>query len=105
MALSPGVRPLIDALLQKIAALERENAELRRRLGIDSSNSSKPNLRRRQNLRDPALRALNRKKQAINTLEEVLGHANIFKRLVIFPNRRSFQKLSHFQHNQHAAIP
>lgn len=49
MELSPEVRAVIDELLQRIAwleqkvlVLEAENAELRRRLGKDSSNSSKP---------------------------------------------------------------
>jgi regulator of replication initiation timing len=32
----------VEALLAKIAALEAENAELRRRLGESSSNSGKP---------------------------------------------------------------
>lgn len=42
MALTPDVQALIDELLRKIERLEQENAELRRRLGLDSSNSSKP---------------------------------------------------------------
>ena len=40
--MSPEVRALIDTLLQKIAALEQEVADLRRQLGRNSSNSSKP---------------------------------------------------------------
>jgi transposase len=42
MVLSPDVSALIEELRQEIAALRAENAELRRRLGMDSSNSSKP---------------------------------------------------------------
>jgi len=42
MEISPEVRVLVDELLHKIAALEQENAALRRQLGKDSSNSSKP---------------------------------------------------------------
>jgi hypothetical protein len=42
MEISPEFRALIDQLLQKISALEQEVSELRRQLGKDSSNSSKP---------------------------------------------------------------
>jgi transposase len=42
MSLPPEVVDLIDALKREIEALRAENAELRRRLGLDSSNSSKP---------------------------------------------------------------
>src|SRR5271154_2111042 len=42
MEMSPEVRALIDRLLLQIAVLEREVADLRRQLGKDSSNSSKP---------------------------------------------------------------
>ena len=42
MKLSPEVEELVGSLTRRIEALERENAELRRRLGLDSSNSSKP---------------------------------------------------------------
>jgi len=42
MEMSPEVRALIDQLRQKIAALEQENSDLRRRFGKNSSNSSKP---------------------------------------------------------------
>jgi transposase len=42
MTLPPEVVELIDALRREIEALRAENAELRRRLGLDSSNSSKP---------------------------------------------------------------
>jgi transposase len=38
----PEVVELIDSLRREIEALRAENAELRRRLGLDSSNSSKP---------------------------------------------------------------
>jgi transposase len=42
MELSPELQALINGMLQKIAALEQEVADLRRQLGKDSSNSSKP---------------------------------------------------------------
>jgi len=42
MSLPPEVEELIAALLRRIEALEAENAALRRRLDLDSSNSSKP---------------------------------------------------------------
>ncbi|MGO9483449.1 MAG: IS66 family transposase [Rhodomicrobium sp.] len=42
MELSPEVQELIDGLRREIAALKQENAELRRRLEKNSSNSSKP---------------------------------------------------------------
>src|ERR1019366_3821644 len=42
MEIAPEVRELIDTLWQKIAALEQEVADLRRQLGKDSGNSSKP---------------------------------------------------------------
>src|SRR5580693_1018831 len=42
MSLPPEVEELIGSLKREIAALRAENAELRRRLGLDSSNSSKP---------------------------------------------------------------
>jgi transposase len=42
MVLSPDVTALIEALHAEIAALKQEVADLRRRLGKDSSNSSKP---------------------------------------------------------------
>ena len=42
MVLPPEVVELIDSLKREIEALRAENAELRRRLDLDSSNSSKP---------------------------------------------------------------
>jgi transposase len=42
MSLAPEVEALIASLKREIEALRAENAELRRRLGLDSSNSSKP---------------------------------------------------------------
>ena len=42
MSLPPEVEELIACLKREIEALRAENAELRRRLGLDSSNSSKP---------------------------------------------------------------
>src|SRR5208337_2775087 len=42
MVLPPEVVELIDSLRREIEALRAENAELRRRLDLDSSNSSKP---------------------------------------------------------------
>ena len=42
MVLPPEVVELIDLLKREIEALRAENAELRRRLDLDSSNSSKP---------------------------------------------------------------
>jgi transposase len=42
MVLPPEVVELIGSLRDEIEALRAENAELRRRLGLDSSNSSKP---------------------------------------------------------------
>jgi len=42
MELSDEVRALIESLLAKISLLEQEVADLRRQLGRDSSNSSKP---------------------------------------------------------------
>jgi transposase len=42
MILPPEVEGLVGSLMRRIEALEAENAELRRRLGLDSSNSSKP---------------------------------------------------------------
>jgi transposase len=42
MELSPELQALIDGLMSRIAALEAENAELRRRLGMNSGNSSQP---------------------------------------------------------------
>ncbi len=42
MILPPEAVALIEALKLEVEALRTENAELRRRLGLDSSNSSKP---------------------------------------------------------------
>jgi transposase len=42
MEMSSEVRALIEELLRKISVLEQEVADLRRQLGRDSSNSSKP---------------------------------------------------------------
>jgi transposase len=42
MNLPPEVEELVASLMRRIEALEAENAELRRRLGLDSTNSSKP---------------------------------------------------------------
>ena len=42
MILPPEVEELVASLMRRIKALETENAELRRRLDLDSSNSSKP---------------------------------------------------------------
>ena len=42
MSVPPEVEELIASLKREIEALRAENAELRRRLGLDSSNSSKP---------------------------------------------------------------
>ncbi len=42
MTLPPEGGDLVASLMRRIEALEAENAELRRRLGLDSSNSSKP---------------------------------------------------------------
>ena len=42
MRLAPEVEELIASLKREIEALRAENSELRRRLGLDSSNSSKP---------------------------------------------------------------
>jgi transposase len=42
MSLPPEVEELIASLKREIEALRAENAELRRRLGLDNSNSSKP---------------------------------------------------------------
>jgi transposase len=42
MALPPEVEALVASLIRRIEVLEAENAELRRRLDLDSSNSSKP---------------------------------------------------------------
>jgi regulator of replication initiation timing len=42
MSLPPEVEELILSLKREIEALRAENAELRRRLGLDSSTSSKP---------------------------------------------------------------
>jgi transposase len=42
MIVPPEVEELVASLMRRIETLEAENAELRRRLGLDSSNSSKP---------------------------------------------------------------
>jgi transposase len=42
MELSPELKAVIDGLTRRIAELEAENAELRRRLGMNSGNSNKP---------------------------------------------------------------
>ena len=42
MSVPPEVEELIASLMRRIEALEAENAALRRRLDLDSSNSSKP---------------------------------------------------------------
>ena len=42
MILPPEVEELVASLMRRIEVLEAENAELRRRLDLDSSNSSKP---------------------------------------------------------------
>ena len=42
MVVPAEVEELVASLLRRIETLEAENAELRRRLGLDSSNSSKP---------------------------------------------------------------
>ena len=41
-AISPHVQSIIDGLLERITLLENENRELRKRLGLNSSNSSLP---------------------------------------------------------------
>lgn len=42
MTLAPEIVEFISSLQARLVSLEAENAELRRRLGLDSSNSSKP---------------------------------------------------------------
>src|SRR5487761_1091437 len=42
MSVSPEISALIASLQRELEALRAENAELRRRLGLDSSTSSKP---------------------------------------------------------------
>jgi hypothetical protein len=39
MVVPPEVEEIIAALMRRIEALEADNAKLRRRLGLDSSNS------------------------------------------------------------------
>jgi hypothetical protein len=62
MILPPEVTALIASLQRELEALRAENAELRRRLGLDSSTSSKPpssdGLRKKPvSLREPSGRA------------------------------------------------
>ena len=63
MILPPEVEELIATLKRRIEALEAENAELRRRLGLDSSNSSKP----------PASDGLKKKPRVLRSLRTRTG--------------------------------
>jgi transposase len=63
MILPPEVVKLIEALTLEVEALRAENAELRRRLGLDSSNSSKP----------PASDGLKKKPRVLRSLRAPSG--------------------------------
>jgi len=63
MSLPPEVEELLASLMRRIEALEAENAELRRRLGLDSSNSSKP----------PSSDGLKRKPRILSSLRSRTG--------------------------------
>jgi transposase len=66
MVLAPEAVELIDSLRREIDALRAENAELRRRLGLDSSNSSKP----------PSSDGLKKKPRLLKSLRTRTGKAS-----------------------------
>src|SRR5215472_8350559 len=63
MILPPEVEELVASLMRRIEALEAENGELRRRLGLDSSNSSKP----------PSSDGLKKKRRILSSLRRRTG--------------------------------
>ena len=63
MVVAPEVEEIIAALMRRIEALEADNAELRRRLDLNSSNSSKP----------PSSDGLKKKRRVLGSLRTRTG--------------------------------
>ena len=63
MIIPPEVEEFAASLMRRIEALEAENAELRRRLDLDSSNSSKP----------PSSDGLKKKRRVLKSLRKSTG--------------------------------
>jgi transposase len=63
MIVPPDVEEFVASLMRRIEALEAENAELRRRLDLDSSNSSKP----------PSSDGLKKKRRVLKSLRKSTG--------------------------------
>src|SRR5271156_3431415 len=66
MVFPPEVEEFVASLMRKIEALEAENAELRRRLDLDSSNSSKP----------PSSDGLKKKRRVLGSLRTRTGKSS-----------------------------
>lgn len=66
MVFPPEVEEFVASLLRRIDALEAENAELRRRLDLDSSNSSKP----------PSSDGLKKKRRVLGSLRTRTGKSS-----------------------------
>ena len=66
MIIPPEVEEFVASLMRRIEALEAEVAELRRRLGLDSSNSSKP----------PSSDGLKKKRRVLGSLRRRTGKSS-----------------------------
>jgi transposase len=103
MILPPEIEELIGALRGEIAALRAEVADLKRRLGQDSSTSSKP----------PSSDGLTKKPRIAGSLREVSGkpsggqkgHKGDTLRQVAEPDRIVRHEVSHCRHCQALLAP